>query len=78
MKISNMKTRYTGKNPLSATASQYLQVGAGVCIMPIFFFGNYLLIDFFNAVTGWDPDSGQPQKSTLEKLGLAELIKTHG
>lgn len=49
---------YTGKGPMSATASSYLQVGAsaGVCLMPMMFFGNYPLIDFFNAVTGWDLD----------------------
>jgi aldehyde:ferredoxin oxidoreductase len=52
------KYTYTGKGPLSATASRYLQVGAsaGVCIMPMMFFGNYPLVEFFNAVTGWDLD----------------------
>ena len=140
---------YTGKGPMSATASQYLQVGssAGVCIMPMMFFGNYPLVEFFNAVTGWDldvaevlttgariqtlrhcfnlregiapadvklpdrmaglppqkdgplanvtidvdnlareyrqamgwdPDSGKPQKSILEKLGIAQLVVDHG
>ena len=143
------KYAYTGKGPMSATASSYLQVGssAGVCIMPMMFFGNFPLIEFFNAVTGWDlnaaevlatgariqtlrhcfnlregivpsevklpkrmlgqppqeegpvagvtldvdslareyrqamgwdPDSGQPEESTLEKLGLKQLVKTHG
>jgi aldehyde:ferredoxin oxidoreductase len=49
---------YSGKGPMSATASQYLQVGSssGVCVMPMMFFGNYPLIEFFNAVTGWDMD----------------------
>ena len=140
---------YTGKGPMSATASQYLQVGssAGVCIMPMMFFGNYPLIEFFNAVTGWDltvaevlaagariqtlrhcfnlregivpaavklpermagtppqedgplagvtidvdslareyrqamgwdPDSGKPEDTTLDKLGLTDLVKTFG
>jgi len=140
---------YTGKGPMSATASKYLQVGssAGICIMPMMFFGNFPLIEFFNAVTGWDldaaevlttgariqtlrhcfnlregirpadvklprrmagdppqsegpvagvtldidsltreyrqamgwdPDSGQPERKTLEKLGLTNLVKTHG
>jgi aldehyde:ferredoxin oxidoreductase len=134
---------------MSAKASSYLQVGSstGVCIMPMMFFGNYPLVEFFNAVTGWDldvdevlttgariqtlrhcfnlregiapsdvklpkrmvgqppqeegpvagvtldvdnlareyrqamgwdPDSGQPQKTTLEKLGLTELVNAHG
>ncbi len=139
----------SGKGPMSATASNYLQVGssAGICLMPMMFFGNYALVEFFNAVTGWDldiaevlttgariqtlrqsfniregiqpsdvklpkrmlglppqeegpvsgvtidvdslardyhqamgwdPDSGKPQASTLEKLGLTELLKNHG
>jgi aldehyde:ferredoxin oxidoreductase len=59
------KYAYTGKGPASVTASSYLQVGAsaGVCIMPMMFFGNYPLIEFFNAVTGWD-------------LDMAEVLKT--
>jgi aldehyde:ferredoxin oxidoreductase len=140
---------YTGKGPASATASNYLQVGgsAGVCLMPLMFFGNYPLVEFFNAVTGWDldveevlttgariqtlrhcfniregirpsdiklpkrmlgrppqqegplagvtidvdslardyrqtmgwdPDSGKPEKTTLEKLGLNALITMYG
>ena len=139
----------SGKGPLSATLSSYLQVGncAGICLMPLLFFGNYPLIEFFNAVTGldvdisevletgariqtlrqcfnvregiqaadiklpgrlagtpplkegplsdvtidvdnlkreyfrsmgWDPDSGQPQPQTLEKLGLSPLIADFG
>jgi len=49
---------YTGKGPLSARLSSYLQVGncAGICLMPMIFFGNYPLIEFFNAVTGLDVD----------------------
>jgi aldehyde:ferredoxin oxidoreductase len=49
---------YTGKGPMSATASRYLQVGncAGVCVMPFMFFGNYPLIELLNAVTGWGLD----------------------
>ena len=52
------KYAYTGKGPMSAKASSYLQVGSstGVCIMPMMFFGNYPLVEFFNAVTGWDLD----------------------
>ncbi len=47
-----------GKGPMSATASSYLQVGncAGVCLMPMMFFGNYPLIELINAVTGWGVD----------------------
>jgi aldehyde:ferredoxin oxidoreductase len=49
---------YTGKGPMSATASCYLQIGncAGVCVMPFMFFGNYPLVDLLNAVTGWGMD----------------------
>ena len=49
---------YNGKGPMSATLSSYLQVGncAGICLMPLLFFGNYPLIEFFNAVTGLDID----------------------
>jgi aldehyde:ferredoxin oxidoreductase len=45
---------YSGKGPMSATASAYLQVGncAGVCVMPFMFFGNSPLIELLNAVTG--------------------------
>jgi aldehyde:ferredoxin oxidoreductase len=49
---------YTGKGPLGAKLSSYLQVGncAGICLMPMIFFGNYPLLEFFNAVTGLDMD----------------------
>jgi len=140
---------YTGKGPVSATASAYLQAGAsaGVCIMPLMFFGNFQLVEFFNAVSGWDldisevlttgariqtlrqcfnvregiqpseiklpermagrptqsegpvagvcldvdslareyrqamgwdPQSGKPENSTLENLGLSAIVKAHG
>ena len=47
---------YSGKGPMSATASNYLQAGAsaGLCLMPLMFFGNFPFVDFFNAVTGWN------------------------
>jgi aldehyde:ferredoxin oxidoreductase len=32
----------------------------------------------YRQAMGWDPDSGQPEKTTLEKLGLHALIKTYG
>ncbi len=49
---------YRTKGKASATASCYLQVGAsaGVCLFPMIHFGNYPLIVFLNAVTGWDID----------------------
>ncbi len=47
---------YTGKGPMSTTATSYLQAGAsaGLCLMPLMFFGNFPFVDFFHAVTGWD------------------------
>jgi len=140
---------YTGKGPMSATASCFLQAGAcaGLCSFPLMFFGNFPFVDFFNAVTGWnlsvadvlttgariqtlrqsfnlreglqpsgiklpgrmagrppqtegpvadvtvdvdslaheyrqamgwDPATGRAQESTLKKLGLTRLIKSHG
>ena len=45
---------YKSKGPLSAIASNYMQVGncAGLCLFPVIFFGNFPLLEFFNAVTG--------------------------
>jgi aldehyde:ferredoxin oxidoreductase len=62
MKIGNFERyEYSGKGPISAKASTYLQVGAsaGVCLMPMMFFGNFPLLDFINAVTGWDTDMAE-------------------
>jgi aldehyde:ferredoxin oxidoreductase len=52
---------YKNKGPASAKASCYWQVGAcaGVCLFPVIFFGDYPLLDFFNAVTGWAMDMGE-------------------
>ena len=46
---------YSGKGPMSSTATSYLQAGAsaGLCLMPLMFFGNFPFVDFFNTVTGW-------------------------
>jgi aldehyde:ferredoxin oxidoreductase len=56
---------YKTKGPASATASSYLQVGtsAGVCLFPLIFFGDFPLIEFLNAVTGWD-------------MGVDEVLET--
>jgi len=47
---------HQGKGPASATCSNYYQVGtcSGVCLFPLVFLGNYPLIEFLKAVTGWD------------------------
>jgi len=52
---------YKSKGPLSARASSYWQVGAcsGLCIFPVAFFGNFPLVEFLNAVTGWEMDMTQ-------------------
>jgi aldehyde:ferredoxin oxidoreductase len=49
---------YKSKGPMSVRYSCYWQIGAcaGVCLFPVIFFGNYPLIDFLNAVTGWNMD----------------------
>ncbi len=140
---------FTGKGPMSATISNYVQAysSAGICYFPAMSFGNYPLVEFFNAVTGqdvtmseiltigsriqtlrqcfniregidpsdiklpgrlsghppqqkgpvagitidvdrlareyrqamgWDSKSGKPTDTTLENLGLKQLIKLHG
>jgi aldehyde:ferredoxin oxidoreductase len=45
---------YRSKGPASAKTSCYWQAGtcAGLCLFPVIFFGNYPLLEFFNAVTG--------------------------
>jgi len=47
---------YKGKGLASAAASNYWQVGtcAGVCLFPVVFSGIFPLLDFVNAVTGWN------------------------
>lgn len=47
---------YKSKGPAQAIASNYWQVGAsaGVCLFPAVFSGIFPLLDFINAVTGWD------------------------
>ena len=32
----------------------------------------------YRQAMGWDPQSGKPENSTLETLGLSALIKAHG
>ena len=32
----------------------------------------------YRQAMGWDPQTGQPESSLLEQLGLAELVKKHG
>ena len=47
---------YKSKGTANATASNYWQVGtcAGLCLFPVMFSGTLPLIEFINAVTGWN------------------------
>jgi aldehyde:ferredoxin oxidoreductase len=78
------KYDYSGKGPISARASAYLQVGAsaGVCLMPMMFFGNFPLVEFLNAVTGWDADvaeileTGNRLMTLRQAFNIREGIET--
>jgi aldehyde:ferredoxin oxidoreductase len=75
---------FKGKGPFSARLSKYLQVGnsAGVCLMPMIFFGNYPLLEFIKAVTGWDMDiaealnTGARIQSLRHCFNIREGIRT--
>ena len=32
----------------------------------------------YRQAMGWDPQNGKPEENTLKKLGLTQLVKTHG
>ena len=68
------KHAYSGKGPLGTKAAAYLQVGAsaGVCLMPLMFFGNFPLVDFLNAVTGWDADVGEVLETGARLMTLRQ------
>jgi aldehyde:ferredoxin oxidoreductase len=76
---------YKSKGPASATVSCYWQVGscAGVCLFPVIFFGNYPLLDFLNAVTGWGMDmaealeAGARIQTLRQAFNLREGISPH-
>lgn len=65
------KYQYTGKGPAAAANTNYWQVGAsaGLCLMPVVISDCYPLIEFLNAVTGWD-------MSVSEALETGERIQT--
>jgi aldehyde:ferredoxin oxidoreductase len=69
---------YTGKGPMSATASGYLQIVncAGACLMPAMFFGNYPLIELLNAVTGWDMDAAEAIRTGARIQTLRQSFNT--
>lgn len=64
---------YTSKGEASATASNYWQVGAcsGVCLFPVVYSGIFHLLDFFNAVTGWNIS----MKETLETGARIQTLR---
>ncbi len=67
---------YKRKGPVSAAASSYWQVGtcAGVCLFPVVFFGWYPLVDFLNAVTGWDVDMREVFETGARIQALRQLF----
>jgi aldehyde:ferredoxin oxidoreductase len=56
---------YKGKGIHSVTMARYWQIGtcAGLCLFPVIFFGNYPLLDFVKAVTGWNIDMAEALKT---------------
>jgi len=37
-----------------------------------------MLASEYRRAMGWDPDTGVPEKDTIERLGLEDLFNTHG
>jgi len=68
----------------SAAASCYWQVAtcAGLCLFPVVFGANYPVIEFLNAVTGWDMnikealESGARIQTLCQAFNLREGIRT--
>jgi len=75
---------YKTKGPASAAASCYWQVAscAGLCLFPVVFGSNYPLIEFINAVTGWDMNikealqSGARIQTLRQAFNIREGIRT--
>jgi aldehyde:ferredoxin oxidoreductase len=67
---------YRNKGKASATASCYWQVGtcAGVCLHPTIFNGNYPLLEFLNAVTGWNMDISEVLSTGARIQTLRQLF----
>lgn len=74
---------YKSKGAASATASNYWQVGicAGVCLFPVIFSGIFPLLEFVNAVTGWDIsmkealETGARTQTLRQMFNIREGIK---
>jgi aldehyde:ferredoxin oxidoreductase len=67
---------YQSKGPATATASSYYHVGssAGACLMPVLFSGNFRLLDFLNAVTGWNMDIPEALETGARIQTLRQLF----
>ncbi len=64
---------YKNKGPANATASNYWQVAtsSGVCLFSAIFSGVFPLLDFLNAVTGWNIS----MKETLETGARIQTLR---
>jgi aldehyde:ferredoxin oxidoreductase len=67
---------YESKGPASAACSAYAQVGncAGVCLFPVVFFGNYAMLDFLDAVTGWGSDVSEALETGMRVQTLRQAF----
>jgi aldehyde:ferredoxin oxidoreductase len=67
---------YRTKGPASAKTSCYWQVGtcAGLCLFPVIFFGNYPLLEFFNAVTGREMNMQEALKTGARIQSLRQYF----
>ncbi|HUT68934.1 MAG TPA: aldehyde ferredoxin oxidoreductase family protein [Dehalococcoidales bacterium] len=70
------KYQYTGKGPAAAANTNYWQVGAsaGLCLMPVVVSDCYPLLEFINAVTGWDMSVSEALKTGARIQTLRQLF----
>jgi aldehyde:ferredoxin oxidoreductase len=67
---------YKSKGPAGAAASSYYHLGssAGACLMPVLFAGNFRLLEFLNAVTGWNMDLSEALQTGARIQTLRQLF----
>jgi aldehyde:ferredoxin oxidoreductase len=67
---------YKNKGKASTVASSYWQVGAsaGVCLFPVLLSGIFPLLDFVNAVTGWNMSMKEALKTGARIQTLRQLF----
>ena len=70
------KYQYKGKGPAAAANTNYWQVGAsaGLCLMPVVVSDCYPLLEFINAVTGWDMSVSEALKTGARIQTLRQLF----